>query len=61
MKWYETYNPFTGTRKWWTQRDSRGVCFEIRQIGKRFDLYTCDAFTRSFETLQAAMDAAAEL
>ena len=61
MKWHETYNPNTGARYWWTQRDSRGVCFEIRQIGKRFDLYTCDAFTRSFETLQAAMDAAAEM
>ena len=45
MKFYETFDLKTRKNYWWTQRDKKGRCAEIRQNDKwTFDLFICDSY-----------------
>ncbi len=59
MKWYKNWDYKTHNYFWWTQRDQRGICFEIRKDNINFNLYVCEEFKSSYVSLQAAMNAAA--
>lgn len=60
MKWYQTWDYKTRKPFWWTQRDERGVCFEIRKNGEHLDLFLGEHEKRisRHNTLQEAMNAA---
>lgn len=63
MKWYETWDYKTCKPYWWTQRDQRGICFEIRKNNDKLDLFIGEheKFISKHDTLQSAMDAAKEI
>ena len=61
LRWYETMDERTHSRYWWTQRDKKGVCFEIKQRFAMFKLYRCDTFVGNFFSLQSAMNAVSEM
>ena len=63
MKWYETWDYKTRKTYWWTQRDKRGICFEIRKNGEYLDLFLGEheKFISRHSTLQDAMDSAKEI
>lgn len=63
MKWYEYFDITTRERKWWTQRDKNGVCFEIRknQITHLFHLLVCDEQKEVFQSLSAAQATASAM
>lgn len=61
-KWYETWDYRAHKPYWWSTRDKFGGCFEIRKNGDMLDLYfgEHEKLISSYDTLQAAMDAAEE-
>lgn len=60
MKWYKNRDIYTGELFWWTQRDSNGNYFEIRQsfFSKDFRLFMNDRVLSDYNTLADAQRAA---
>lgn len=60
MKWYENWDYENHEPYWWSTRDKRGICFEIRKKGEYLDLFLGEheKFISRHSTLQEAMDAA---
>lgn len=58
--WYETWDNNERRPYWWSTRDERGKCFEIRKSGGLHKLYKGEreTYLSSHSTLQDAMDAA---
>lgn len=55
IKWYCNRDFKTGEYVYWTQRDAKGVCFEIRtSYGKPCRLYVCEEFHGQFAELSVA-------
>lgn len=63
MKWYEYYDIQTKQRKWWTQRDKNGNCFEIikEQCSDVLKLYVNEIFRASYDSLSEAQNDANKL
>jgi hypothetical protein len=60
MKWYETFDYNTRKTYWWTQRNEKGICYEIRKENDSFVLYEGEheIVLSKHRTLQAAIDVA---
>lgn len=60
MKWYEYTDQKNKQKVWWTQRDAKGVCWEIRHdlFSSVFKLYRCGLRVSEWGTLDNAMQAA---
>lgn len=56
MKFYETYDYKSKKKYWWTQRDTKGRCAEIRRNDNgKFDLLICEIYKSTHNTLQEAI------
>lgn len=60
IKWNESWDYYAHERYWWTQRDSRGVCFEIRKRNDKFNLCSSAERIGVYGTIDDAMKAAAD-
>ena len=55
MKLYETYDYKTKKKYWWTQRDKKNNCFEIRKLdNSKFILLINEIETETFNTFNEA-------
>ena len=59
LRFYESFDYATNKKYWWTERDADGRFAEIQRndVGG-FNLYVCDFYKSSHDSLQGAMDEA---
>ena len=60
IEWNESWDYRAHEHYWWTQRDAKGVCFDIRKRNDKFYLFACDELSGVHDTIDDAMNAAAE-
>lgn len=60
IKWYYNRDIHTGEHVYWTQRDAKGVCFEIRisSCNKPARLYVCEEFQGKYSEISNAQKVA---
>lgn len=59
LNWYKTWDYETRRNYWWTQRDAKGRCAEIRKNDNgNFDLLICNTYKSTHNEPQEAINEA---